>query len=146
MMPNLGDAALMLRKILASNRGGSFFIAASGRLTARKAARRPTRPLSGDPGASRFGMAGSYVRMVKCSAHFTVGRSNPRTWTNLDARGRSPQVRSSSPSIVRRRNRGSLPRAPLIRSVTGPLLYCKSFHALPLISLRSLPKRHAALV
>ena len=35
------------------------------------------------PWASRFGMAGSYGRMVKCSAHFTVGRSNPRTGRTL---------------------------------------------------------------
>ena len=31
----------------------------------------------------------------------------------LDARGRSPHVRSSSPPIVRRRSRGSLPRLHL---------------------------------
>ena len=32
---------------------------------------------------------------------------------SLDARGRSPHVRSSSPPIVRRRSRGSLPRLHL---------------------------------
>jgi hypothetical protein len=38
--------------------------------------------------------------------------SNPRAWTILDARGRSPNVRSSSQPIVRPRSRGSLPRLP----------------------------------
>ena len=41
------------------------------------------------------------------------GRSNFGTLTSLDAWGRSPNVRSSSPSIVRRRSRGSLPRLHL---------------------------------
>jgi len=41
------------------------------------------------------------------------GRSNLGTLTSLDAWGRSPNVRSSSPSIVRRRSRGSLPRLHL---------------------------------
>ena len=40
------------------------------------------------------------------------GWSNPRAWTILDARGRSPNVRSSSQPIVRPRSRGSLPRLP----------------------------------
>ena len=41
------------------------------------------------------------------------GRSNLRIWSSLDARGRSPDVRSSSLSTVRRRSRGSLPRLHL---------------------------------
>src|SRR5476649_47864 len=40
--------------------------------------------------------------------------SNLRTRTILDAGGRSPHVRSSSRSTVRRRSRGSLPRLTLI--------------------------------
>ena len=40
-------------------------------------------------------------------------RSNLRTRTILDARGRSPDVRSGSPFIVRRRSRRSLPRLHL---------------------------------
>ena len=37
--------------------------------------------------------------------------SNPRAWTILDARSRSPNVRSSSQLTVRPRSRGSLPYA-----------------------------------
>src|SRR5262249_1153357 len=47
--------------------------------------------------------------------------SNPRAWTILDARGRSPHVRSSSQPIVRPRSRGSLPRLPYAASVGGAL-------------------------
>src|SRR5271165_2542726 len=46
--------------------------------------------------------------------------SNLRTWTILDARGRSPLCGQVAPSLVRRRSRGSLPRLPLI-TPTGPL-------------------------
>src|ERR1700730_19145474 len=45
------------------------------------------------------------------------GWSNPRALTILDARGRPPNVRSSSQPIVRPRSRGSLPRLPLAVSV-----------------------------
>ena len=40
-------------------------------------------------------------------------------WTILDARGRSPNVRSSSQLTVRPRSRGSLPRLPYAASVGG---------------------------
>ena len=48
------------------------------------------------------------------------GWSNPRALTILDARGRPPNVRSSSQPIVRPRSRGSLPRLPLAASVAPP--------------------------
>ena len=48
------------------------------------------------------------------------GRSNLRIWSSLDARGRSPDVRSSSLSTVRRRSRGSLPRLYLKHTSKHP--------------------------
>ena len=57
------------------------------------------------------------IAMLKrrVAPHQAEGWSNPRAWTILDARGRSPNVRSSSQPIVRPRSRGSLPRLPYVR-------------------------------
>jgi hypothetical protein len=57
------------------------------------------------------------IAMLKrrVAPHQAEGWSNPRAWTILDARGRSPNVRSSSQPTVRPRSRGSLPRLPYVR-------------------------------
>src|SRR3981081_216759 len=51
---------------------------------------------------------------------YRINWSNLGAWTILDARGRPPNVRSSSRPIVRPRSRGSLPRLPLAASVAPP--------------------------
>src|SRR6266566_5347512 len=53
------------------------------------------------------------------------GWSNPRAWTILDARGRSPMCGRVAGPLLGRRSRGSLPRLPLVRkrsAVTGTLV------------------------
>src|SRR5260221_4506831 len=45
------------------------------------------------------------------------GWSNPRAWTILDARGRSPMCGRVASPLLGRRSRGSLPRLPLAVSV-----------------------------
>ena len=46
--------------------------------------------------------------------------------TSLDTRGRSPHVRASSPPIVRRRSRGSLPRFPFCKPLSIGVLGLKT--------------------
>src|SRR5258708_34409282 len=53
------------------------------------------------------------------------GWSNPRAWTILDARGRSPMCGRVASPLLGRRSRGSLPRLPSVRkrsAVTGTLV------------------------
>ena len=53
------------------------------------------------------------------------GWSNPRAWTILDARSRSPICGRVAGPLLGRRSRGSLPRLPLVRkrsAVTGTLV------------------------
>ena len=55
----------------------------------------------------------TWINAVDRATRHRLQLPNLETLTILDARGRSSHVRSSSPSIVRRRSRGSLPRLHL---------------------------------
>ena len=85
----------------------------SSRALGKKGGRRPpnslSRPLILDIDQRRQ----SRALQIELPPVYSAGRSNLGTRTILGARGRFPHVRSSSPSIVRRRSRGSLPRLHL---------------------------------
>jgi hypothetical protein len=86
---------------------------------------RPAPTKADEPRGGRRPRRGDSARAQRCSVPplefchrptndilVLTSWSNPRARTILDARGRSPIVRSSSQPTVRPRSRGSLPRLP----------------------------------